>query len=222
MVGHVAGEFGRPARGAHACGLQAVLDCHRQTVQRPDFFASREAAVGLPGLRASPLSSHRHHRAQARVQRLDPVQVALHQLGAGDLLAPDRGGQLSRRPERQLRHVSPFACRPAVATSVPDRGRATVAPRPGRRVAPRPLGARSRPGAADLHSACTRAPSRLHAGRMPCYGLSNSGGGMLSCRRPAGARLRDPWAGLGGSSWSSRDRLPAGLPCRQWCSQKRR
>ena len=53
--GHIVGQFRCPAGGAHAGGLQAVFDRHRQAVQRSWLCPSYEAAVGVGRLPASPL-----------------------------------------------------------------------------------------------------------------------------------------------------------------------
>src|SRR6266568_3438299 len=72
------------------------------------MLAGREAAVRLGGLPAGALWVECDDRSQGRVELLDPVQVALQQLDAGDLLAPDRSGQLGRGPEGQLSHAFPL------------------------------------------------------------------------------------------------------------------
>ena len=92
--GPVVGELGRAGGRAQSRGLEAVLDRHRDAVQRAPRLAARERGLGLGRARARAFGVERHHRVQARVVLLDAPEVDLEQLAARHLAASECRGQL--------------------------------------------------------------------------------------------------------------------------------
>ena len=94
----------RPAGGRHPDGGEQVLDRDGDARERAERLARRPLAVDLPRLRQGVVGGHVQERLDLAVDRGDPVQVRLGDLGGGDLSGGHRGGQLGRRLLDQLAH----------------------------------------------------------------------------------------------------------------------
>ncbi len=99
---HVAGEDRRPVRGPDPGRLGQVLDRDRQPVQRAGELAAGgprvQAGRDGPGL----LGGERDNRVDRGVDRVDPGQRGLEQLGGRQPPGPDQPGQVGGRGRVQL------------------------------------------------------------------------------------------------------------------------
>jgi hypothetical protein len=83
LVGwHQALERHRPAGGRHVAGVDVVLECHRDAVQRPAQLAGRAFGIEPIGL-LQRLGVDRQRGVHAFLVERDPPQVLLHQLARG-------------------------------------------------------------------------------------------------------------------------------------------
>jgi hypothetical protein len=86
--------------GAHAGGLERVLDGHRHAVQRAPDLAFGERPVRLGCLGAGASGVERADRVQLRVVLLDPREVELDEPGGRETARADAPGELGGAGER--------------------------------------------------------------------------------------------------------------------------
>ena len=89
VLRHVVGQLDRAAGRTDTTDLDRVLDGDGQAVQRPARLATRGGVVGPVRFGAGPVEVERDHRVDRRVQPLDPVDVEIEQLAAGELAGAD-------------------------------------------------------------------------------------------------------------------------------------
>ncbi|HZJ67853.1 MAG TPA: hypothetical protein VFD36_30325, partial [Kofleriaceae bacterium] len=80
--------------GAHASGLERVLDGHRHAVQRAEVLAASERAVGLGGARPGAAGVDGADGIQRRVVLRDPREVKLDELSGREVARADTPGEL--------------------------------------------------------------------------------------------------------------------------------
>ena len=74
-----------------------VLECERNTVQRPAVASGRDLARCTLRIVAGPLGRHRDERIQLRIQRSDPLQKRIRQLDGRELARADEGSSFGDR-----------------------------------------------------------------------------------------------------------------------------
>ena len=72
---------------------ERVLDCDREAVERAGRLATGDDRVGSVCLGQRALGVQRHHGVDRRVELLDPAQIQLEQLPAGNLAPGQRRDQ---------------------------------------------------------------------------------------------------------------------------------
>src|SRR5690606_14539283 len=99
---HVVAVLRITASGAQPSSLEDVLDRDRQSVQRTPALTSRRRLVRGSSPLPRPVRIQRDNSVESRVKALDPFQIAVEQLTAGDLLRLQQLQQVSRRQKSNV------------------------------------------------------------------------------------------------------------------------
>jgi len=95
-------EEPRAAGGAHAAGVEHVLQRHRYAVQRAERLALHDRDLRLAGRRPRQLRRHQAEGVHPRVERLDAGQQRGGELDGGELLVTNQRGDLERRSPGEI------------------------------------------------------------------------------------------------------------------------
>ncbi len=93
LLRHIVLVDRRTVRRANARRVRRVLVQHRQTVQRPDLFASCQRLVSRLRTFQRLLRQKRHHRVDSRIDPLDLRNMRRRHLHTGESPTADARGQ---------------------------------------------------------------------------------------------------------------------------------
>ena len=113
-------EYRRSSGGTDACGVDLVLDRHRDPVHGPSIFAPGQRLLRLPRGLQRLVVAHCQVGVELAIQVVNALQVGFHRLNGGYFLFPDDLGEFSSRQERYIGFLHNVSFRPGVESGIPD------------------------------------------------------------------------------------------------------